>query len=723
MADGYSVPLELGQVTITDPFWRQRRELVRTVVLPYQWNALNDRVDGAEPSYCMHNFRAAARQNEKRATLGQTFVPPTRTDKGFNTLPDDPANPDPDTFYGYVFQDTDFSKWIEAVGYSLAAHPDPELEKTADDAIDIVCKAQLDNGYLDTYYILNGMGSHFTNLKDHHELYCLGHLVEGAVAYYQGTGKSKLLDAACRFADYVAQVFGSGEGKLHGYPGHEIAEMALVRLFEVTGEQRYLDLASYFIHERGRNPLYFEIEDRERAAREGISFEQNTNLPMPYAYYQAHQPVEDQQEAVGHAVRAVYLYSGMADIARLTSNRALSDAARRLWRNIVDKKLYITGGIGATASGEAFSGNYDLPNDLAYCETCASIGLIFFARRMLQNEPKAEYADVMERALYNTVLAGMAMDGKSFFYVNPLEVRPETAHGRDERFAHVQPVRQKWFGCACCPPNIARLIESLQEYVYTFNATANTLYVHLYIGSDAHVSFNGVDMTVRLSADMPWNSKGRIDIGIPSGSCEATFALRLPGWTGEGDAASFVSSPEGMERHTKDGYLYLKGIWKEGDAITFDFPMPVEMVAANPRVSEDAGRVAFVRGPLTFCAEERDNGNLLQSLVVNSSAVTGVGQGIHVIPFDFHSGARGADERGTGEVEPMTTSMLKLEVPSWREDVPNEVEDGASIEQARTPLYTRWTQAKRQSTYATLIPYYAWANRGENEMRVFLRVQ
>ena len=348
MTSLHSKPLALKNVTVTDSFWRTEQELVRTAVIPYQWNALNDNVPGAAPSYCMHNFKAAAAQNKRKDTQGKAFVPPKYTFRGFEALPEDPANPDPDKFYGFVFQDTDFSKWVEAVGYSLAHHPDPALEQTADQAIDVVCAAQLDNGYLDTCYILNDMDRAFTNLRDHHELYCLGHLVEGAVAYYQGTGKDKLLKAACRFADYVDERFGRKPGQLRGCPGHEIAEMALVRLYEVTGEQRYLDLAEYFVTERGRQPYIFDIQADENAKRDAdANYKPNTD-PNRYAYHQANKPVTEQDEAVGHAVRAGYFYSGLADVARLADDQDLADAAERLWRNIVDKKLYVTGGIGGT---------------------------------------------------------------------------------------------------------------------------------------------------------------------------------------------------------------------------------------------------------------------------------------------------------------------------------------------------------------------------------------
>ena len=736
----HSHPLDLKRVTITDAFWRTEQELVRTEVIPYQWRALNDQVPGADASYCMHNFKAAAVQNASKATQGKRFVPPTYTFRGFNALPEDPAHPDPDKFYGFVFQDTDFSKWIEAVGYSLAHYPDAELEATADGAIDIVCAAQLDNGYLDTYYILNGMDRHFTNLKDHHELYCLGHLIEGAVAYYQGTGKSKLLKAACRFADYVACRFGTGEGKLDGYPGHEIAEMALVKLAEVTGEKKYFDLAVYFVRQRGQEPLYFEREDRARVAAEGCGYQPNANDPKPYAYYQAHEPVANQHEAVGHAVRAVYFYAGVADVARLTDDSDLLSAVRRLWRNIVDKKLYITGGIGATRHGEAFSYDYDLPNDLAYSETCAAIALAFFARRMLEIEPKSEYGDVMEAALYNTVLSGMALDGKSFFYVNPLEVRPETAHHRDENFSHVKTVRQKWFGCACCRPNIARLVESVQEYASTLADDGNTLFTHLYMSGSVGCDLAGVPVTLSMEAGLPWSGAGRAALHFSADSCPkpeqkgsvgdaatATLAFRLPAWAGGEEAAAAVKvdgeAASRITREIHEGYLYLTGEWHDGDAVVFEFPMPVHMVATNPRVCENVGKVAFVRGPITFAAEGHDNGDLLQNLVVDTAAAGADCSGVKAVPFDFVAGAKGVDERGTGEVETVSRPMVKLEVPALRVAVERETADDAPADAPRTPLYSAWKPAAVTSVTATLIPYFAWANRGESEMRVWLNAR
>ncbi len=710
-----SHPIALRDITVTDPFWAAEQELVRTSVIPYQWNALNDNVPGAAPSYCMHNFKAAAAQNAEHREQGKAFVPPKYTFRGFEALPEDPANPDPDKFYGFLFQDTDFSKWIEAVGYSLTHHPDAELEATADAAIDIVCAAQLDNGYLDTYYILNGMDRHFTNLKDHHELYCFGHLAEGAIAYYEATGKRKLLDAACRFADYIDSRFGTEEGKLHGYPGHEIAEMALIKLAETTGEQRYADLAEYFVRQRGQQPLYFKLEDRRRAEEDGDNYEPRE---QNYAYYQAHKPVTEQDEALGHAVRATYFYSGVADVARTTGDRKLLESCEALWRNIVDKKLYVTGGIGATHLGEAFSFNYDLPNDTAYSESCAAIALAFFARRMLQIQPKSEYADVMESALYNTTLAGMALDGKSFFYVNPLEVVPEACH-RDERKFHIKPVRQKWFGCACCPPNIARMVESVQQYAYTLADDSSTLYTHLYMGGTVSCELNGSRVSLDVQSDMPWHGKGSATITVENpddGELKSfTLAFRLPAWAGGMRAANAVQteSDSTISREIRDGYLYLTGEWRCGDVVSFDFPMPVKMVAANPLVREDAGKVAFVRGPITYCAEGVDNGANLHLLHADTARIAADADSIRINDVVFHAGAAGQDEQGFGEVDAVERTMVTLTVPAWREVVDADLESKS--------LYAEWKSVEREDCEATLVPYFAWANRGETEMTVFLR--
>lgn len=662
-------PILLKNFKAADGFWKQEMELVRKEVLPYQWEILNDRVEGAAPSFCMRNFKIAGKITKNKKELGKDFEEPVYTFRGFEALPEDPSHLE-DKFYGFVFQDSDFSKWIEAVAYSLMNQPDYELEKTADEAIDIVCAAQQENGYLDTYYIINGMDKIFTNLKDHHELYCFGHLTEGAVAYYQATGKRKLLDAAIRFADYIDSYFGTEEGKCKGYPGHEIAEMALVRLYEVTGEERYLKLARYFVDERGKRPYYWDGEEHA----------EKRNQEEGYTYYQSHRPVREQDEAVGHAVRAVYLYSGMTDVAKLTNDEALWEACKTLWNSVVREKMYITGGIGGTHIGESFSFPFDLPNDTAYAETCASIALIFWARRMLEKEVNGAYADVMEQALYNTVLSGMALDGKSFYYVNPLEVLPEACH-KDERKFHVKPVRQKWFGCACCPPNLARLISSVPSYAYTENE--DTLFMHLHMAGEITKSVGNQTAVFQVKSAFPW--KGNVKVTYAGKEAlEMTLAVRIPGWCEQYQ----VSGTEPFESVIKDGYLYLKGLWRSGMEVQFDFSIIPRFYQADERVRENIGKAALMAGPVVYCAEEADNG-----------------KNLHLYKIDPQA-----------EILRDTVEIGGETFPAYRVKAKKQLETGNE-----TGLYKRFQPVSYEETELKLIPYYAWANRGENEMMVWLR--
>ena len=690
--ENFSAPLDLKNVKITDNFWFREMELVRKEVIPYQWDALNDRIPDAAPSYCMHNFRVAGKMMKEKRDSGASYVPPAYSYRGFNAVPPNPREPDDEHFYGFVFQDTDFSKWIEAVAYSLTWHKDEKLMQIADEAIDVVCAAQHDSGYLDTYYIINGMDKAFTELKDHHELYCLGHLVEGAVAYYQATGKNKLLKAACRFADYVDSIFGTQDGKKKGYPGHEIAEMALVRLYEVTGEKKYLDLSRYFILERGKQPYYFDTEEFDFG---GVPKQKN-NDPNRYVYYQAHKPVYEQDEAVGHAVRAGYLYCGMADVARLTQDEKLYDSCVRLWNSIVKEKLYITGGMGGTKEGEAFSFPYDLPNDEAYSETCAAISLAFFARRMLEIEPKSEYGDVMELALYNTVLAGMALDGKSFFYVNPLSVFPEACH-KDQRKWHVKSIRQKWFGCACCPPNIARIVTSIASYAYTQND--NTLFTHLYIGGEIKSVIEKQQVICTLSSDMPWN--GNVSMKI---SCQDdfsyTFAFRIPKWTCKKTIK--INIPQGISQKEENGYLYFQGKWKNTDEITLSFEMPVRMVKANDKVREDVNKVAFTRGPITYCLEQADNGENLHLVYVQQSDL-----------YDKENGGILQDKVKVLEDDTLGHRLNKLVIPGKRQKNTDSQQN----------LYEDFVPQEVCNVDLVFVPYYAWNNRGEGEMDVFVAIK
>lgn len=666
----FTTPLPLKKIKITDPFWKAEMEIVRSEVIPYQWSALNDDVEGAAPSYCMHNFKVAADRNDQKRREGDRFKAPEFSYRGFEIWPEDPKAPK-DEFYGMAFQDSDFYKWVEAVAYSLTQYPDPELERKADEAIDIVCAAQEENGYLDTYYILNGMDQIFTNLKDFHELYCLGHLIEGAVAYHQATGKDKLLNCACRYADFVAERFGEEEGKCKGYPGHEIAEMALAGLYEETGEDKYLKLAKFFVDERGTRPYYFDVEDPKRVAA-------GKEKELRYQYNQAHKPVREQDEAVGHAVRAVYLYSGMTDVARITKDEALYQACEALWENVTNKKMYITGAIGGIQDGEAFSFNYDLPNDLAYAETCAAIGLMFWARRMLEIRPDRKYADVMERALYNSVLSGMDLDGKAFFYVNPLEVLPEACH-KDSRKFHVKPVRQKWFGCACCPPNLARLLSSIGRYAYGENE--DTLFVHLYIGGEITKQVGGEEILVSLDSDMPWN--GNVKVTVKGKNVPFTLALRIPEWSIGFEAPKL----DGASIEEKEGYLYITCSWGEEESFTLEFPMEARQFMADANVREDIGKAAVMRGPIVYCLEEVDNGKDLHLVT---------------IPAD----AKFATEMfKIGDLD-----VVSLKTEGYRQK-----------KQEAKGLYRLLTARGEEAQQLRLIPYFTWANRGENEMTVWIR--
>ncbi len=669
----FSLPLPLSAVRLTDALWKRENELVRREVIPYQWEALNDRVEGAAPSFFVHNMRAAARAAAARRA--GRFVP-RRAASGMVTQPDG-QTPDPDTFYGWVFQDSDGYKWIEAVSYQLIQQPDEQLRQTAQQAVDLICAAQEADGYLDTFYSLTDISAAFSNLRDHHELYCFGHLAEAAVAWKEATGQTDLLDAACRFARCISRRFGPNLER--GCPGHEIAEMALFRLYEATGDTAYRDLSCFFLDVRGTEPSTFALEENRRRAGEGLP-------PLPvtasrYAYHQADRPVRDTQEARGHAVRQMYLAAGMADEARLKDDRPMREACERLWRSVTREKMYVTGGVGATHLGEAFSLPYDLPSDTAYAETCAAIGLCFFARRMLQLNPVSEYADVMERALYNAVLSGMALDGKSFFYVNPLEADPLYCR-EDQRLSHVRPVRQKWFGCACCPPNIARFLSSLGAYAGTH--TEDTLYFHLYIAQEMNVSLGGKELRLSLDADL--TESGRVRLTVLSGAASGTLAFRLPGWA---DGYSLNTSFGACEPALKGGYLYLTRPWQKGDTLSFDFSMPIRLLMADSRVRELTGQVCFVRGPFVFCAESTDNGPGLHLLRVPADAET------HAVP---------------GRTEMAGLSLPSLQVPAFR--VTPE-EDG--------PLYPSAAQKERLSPVTlSLIPYFAWSNRGESEMRVWL---
>lgn len=644
-----SRPIDLKSVRVSDPFWSDYVELVRNTVIPYQWEALNDRIPNADPSHAVRNFRIAAGLEEGE-------------------------------FGGLVFQDSDVAKWLEAVGYSLSTHPDPELEAVADAMIDIIEKAQQPDGYLDTYFILKEPGKQWTNLCECHELYVAGHMMEAAVSYFQATGKRKLLDVMCRFADAIDKVFGPEPGKIHGYDGHQEVELALFKMYEATGNETYLKLSRYFIDERGKTPHFFNEEWEH--VRKGYSYWRKGPVPAPdLAYHQAHKPVREQEAAVGHAVRAVYMYSGMADVARETGDEELLEACRRLWSNIVGKQMYITGGIGSTHHGEAFSFDYDLPNDTVYAESCASIGLFFFAHRMLRIEAKSQYADVMERVLYNTVLGSMSRDGKHFFYVNPLEVWPE-ASVKNPGKHHVKPVRQKWFGCACCPPNIARLLSSLNQYIYTFNE--HTLFTHLYIGGEIQVAMGKGSIHLRQESRYPWEGHIRLSVATSSAG-DITLALRIPDWC-RNWSVCINGRDAGTESAVDNGYVLLKRDWKADDEVELHLDMPAVFMQANTKVRADAGKLSIQRGPLVYCLEEADNGGNLSNLAIDVSA-----------------------ELALENTEDLPGSPVVIRGKGMR------LIDGDE-EKLYAPLESREREVELKA-----VPYYLWGNREPGEMLVWIR--
>jgi DUF1680 family protein len=483
----------------------------------------------------------------------------------------------------HIFWDSDVAKWIEAVSYSLASHPDPALEAQLDEVIALIVSAQQPDGYLNVHFTIVEPEKRWANLRDWHELYCAGHLIEAAVAHVQATGKRTLLDAMCRYADYIDTVFGLEPGQKRGYCGHEEIELALVKLYHETGEERYLRLSKYFVDERGQQPYYFDAEFLAR----GI--DPKEFWAKTYAYCQAHVPVRKQTEVEGHAVRAMYLYAAMADLAGEYGDAELLAACQRLWEDLCLSKMYLTGGIGPSRSNEGFTAAYDLPNQSAYAETCAAIGLVLWNHRLLQLECDSRYADVMERALYNGVISGVSLDGEKFFYENPL-ASTGTHH------------RQAWFGCACCPPNIARLLASLGSYIYSQND--NGLAVHLYAQGEMSTTLaDGTPITLRQQTAYPWDGAVCLTLS-PAAMAEFTLCLRIPGWC---RVATIAVNGTAITPRIVRGYAVIHRQWQPGDTIELTFAMPVELIAAHPSVGEDAGRVALQRGPVVYCVEDVDH--------------------------------------------------------------------------------------------------------------------
>lgn len=529
----------LTAVKLQDAFWTPRLETNRTATLPHnlQYCRKTGRID---------NFAKAAGLMEGK-------------------------------YVGYYFNDSDLYKVIEGAAYSLAAHPDPKLEKEIDEIIAKIAAAQRPDGYLNSYFTLTAPEKRWTDIRSKHELYCAGHLIEAAAAYFAATGKRSLLDAAERFVDHIDGVF--GPDKRREPPGHEEIELALVKLYRLTGKEKYLRLAGFFIDARG---------DASRPQRWGPEL-------------QDHLPVRRQDELCGHAVRAMYLCSGATDVAAHTGDESLLGAMDRLWTDMTQRKMYVTGGIGARHKTESFGDAYELPNDTAYCETCAAIGIAFWAHRMNLMHADARYADIMERAMYNGVLSGVSLDGKRFFYVNPL-----ASDGKHHR--------KPYYDCACCPTNVVRFLPALPGCLYAVsNDRKAAIYVNLYAASEADVPLSGGKVRLAQQTKYPWDGKVLLNV---SPDQPATFALnlRIPDWC-RGAKLSVGGEPV-APLNVEKGYARLEREWRPGDTVELDLPMPIERIEANPRVKADLGRVAIRRGPIVYCFEAADNGKSVNNITL-----------------------------------------------------------------------------------------------------------
>lgn len=480
---------------------------------------------------------------------------------------------------GIFFDDSDVYKALEGMAYSLINNPDPELEKKADEWIDKFAAAQQPDGYINTFYTLTGLDKRWTNM-DKHEMYCAGHMIEAGVAYYQATGKRKLLDVCIRMTDHMMSQF--GPGKRHWVPGHEEIELALVKLYQTTQEQKYLDFAYWLLEERGHG--------------HGTMGDEGKWNPV---YYQDIVPVRQLTDISGHAVRCMYLYCGMADVAALKNDTGYIAAIDRLWDDVVHRNMYITGGIGSSRDNEGFTEDYDLPNLDAYCETCASVGMVLWNQRMNQLTGDSKYIDILERSLYNGALAGISLGGDRFFYVNPLESKGDHH-------------RQEWYGCACCPSQLSRFLPSIGNYIYA--SSDDALWVNLYIGNTGQIRIGETDILLTQETDYPWDGSVKLTIST-SQPLEKEIRLRIPNW-----CKTYDLSINGKRINVSEekGYAVIKD-WKSQDVIALDMDMPVEIVAADPHVKENFGKRAIQRGPLVYCMEEIDNPEYFDQIQLSPS--------------------------------------------------------------------------------------------------------
>jgi DUF1680 family protein len=624
-------PVPFTQVTLDDPFWAPRQEINRRVSIPHMHQMLVD------------TGRLAAFDLNFERKVPSSIV--------------------------LIFGDSDPAKWLEAASYSLITHPDPTLAALVDQVADKIIAAQQPDGYLNTHFTVVQPEMRWKNLRDWHEMYCAGHLMEAAVAHFQATGDPKLRDALARYADHIDARFGPRPGQRRGYGGHPEIELALVRLYHATGEARYLALAKYLVEERGQpDPHYYDLEAIERGEDPKNFWAKN------YEYCQAHAPIREHDKVVGHAVRVMYLMAGVADLAHEYDDPTLLAVCERLWANLVHQRMYLTGGIGPSRHNEGFTTDYDLPDESAYAETCASIALILWNHRLLQFAGDGKYADIIEQALYNGFISGVSLAGDSFFYVNPLA--SDGAHHRTP-----------WFECPCCPPNVGRILASLGNYLYS--TSEQGLWVHFYAQNQASMAVDGQPVQVKLTSHYPW--EGAIQLVLtPEAPQEFTLHLRIPGWC---DAWSVSVNGEAVELGPlHNGYLTITRTWQPDDVVALDLTMPVQAVYANPNVRQMQGRLALQRGPIVYCLEEADNA---------------------VAPLDRLALDPQQVARFTVEQRPDLLGGVAV----LRGDAQVITEAGWDSQ----TLYRRNEPSRVQPVTITAVPYATWDNRTPGEMRVWLR--
>ena len=593
----------------------------------------------------------------------------------------------------HIFWESDLAKLMEGAFFSMQQEKDEKLEQICDSIIDKIIANQEEDGYLNYFFTKHEPNNKFTNLRDRHELYCAGHLLESAIEHHKATGNSKFLDALERYIDHIISKFGTEEGKMRGYPGHQEIELALVKAYEYTNKKKYLDLATYFIEERGKtdpNHKHYFINENEilkknsqkldysklpSNLRDFVDFylAKDESVFKDLEYWQAHKEPIKQNTAEGHSVRALYMFTAMADIARINNNNDLLKTCKQLWRNIVDKRMYIHSGVGSAHIGERFSFDYDLPNDMAFAETCATIALIYFANRLSKIEINSEHADIIENSFYNLILASTSQDGKGFFYDNYLECNPGYLHFQDRRHG----IRDEYHICSCCPPNIARLIASMDMYIY--NTYQNSLVVDQYISSKLDLSDKEQGLKIIQTSEFPYKGYSEIKI-LNSNNKETIIYFRIPSWD---QKTKILINGEEINYKTFNGYAKIYRKWKSGDKIELKFDFTPRFVRTNPNVRYNIRKASIFRGPILYCLEEIDNGKNLNRFVIDSN-----------------NSFKEKEDKINSE------NIISLSINGSKFDDTNE-------------LYIK-DKPKLSDAYLKFIPYYLWSNRGENEMLVWV---